>query len=143
MISRFRLIRFGSRVHTWVYNYSRGLIGGHLGKVEILFLTTTGRKTGRMRVVPLAAIPYEGCYIVIPSFGGSPIPPQWLSNVQHNPNVHIKIQNKDLKARASVIGLTNKMYADMWASATKVYSGFDTYKSMTIRPIPVVKIELA
>ena len=75
MRSKFKAIRTISKIHEYIYHISRGRVGKQLGKVAILLLTTTGRKSGNKQNVPLTAIPYGAKYILIASVGGSTIHP--------------------------------------------------------------------
>lgn len=40
-------------VMVFLYNVSGGRVGGKIGKLPVLLLTTTGRKTGKQRTLPL------------------------------------------------------------------------------------------
>lgn len=140
MISKFKAIRIVSRIHSYIYSISRGRVGKQLGKVGILLLTTTGRKSGKRRSVPLAAIPDGGNYILVASFGGSPVHPSWLINIRHNPMVDIRVGSVVKQAKASIIETTDAVYGDMWTKAVAAHNGFDDYKSATSRKIPIVVV---
>ena len=43
-------------VMVFLYNVSGGRVGGKVGKLPVLLLTTTGRKTGKQRTLPLGYI---------------------------------------------------------------------------------------
>ena len=47
------MFRTMGAVHRGLYRLSGGKLGGRMKKVPILLLTTTGRKSGRKRTVPL------------------------------------------------------------------------------------------
>ena len=46
-----------TRVHCAIYRATRGLIGANLIGIQMLLLTTKGRKTGKSRTLPLAYVP--------------------------------------------------------------------------------------
>ena len=140
MISKFKVIKIVSRIHAYIYSISRGMVGKQLGKVGILILTTTGRKSGKRRSVPLAAIPDGENYILVASFGGSPVHPSWLINIRHNPVVDIRVGSVVKRAKAYIIETTDAVYDDIWAKAVVAYKGFDDYKNVTSRNIPVVVV---
>jgi len=135
---RFNLIRIISRIHGYMYSGSGGRIGKKLGNQDIILLTTIGRKSGKKRNVPLAVIRYEDKYLVIGSFGGSPVHPAWFLNIQSNPDVQIRLGSKVIKARASIIRKLDDDYEKLWNKAVNVYQGFDSYKRATDREIPII-----
>jgi deazaflavin-dependent oxidoreductase (nitroreductase family) len=141
MNRKFQFIRLLSKTHGYIYRFSRGKIGNRLGTLEILLLTTTGRITGRPRSVPLLAIPYGDNYVLVASFGGSPVNPNWFENIKQSPYVLIRVGPIVKRAKASVIEPTDADYERLWGAATTIYDGFNHYKRLTLRPIPVVLIE--
>ena len=140
MRSKFKLIRTISKIHGYIYRISRGRVGKQLGKVAILLLTTTGRKSGKKRSVPLTAIPYGAKYILVASFGGSPVHPAWLINIRQNPAVNIRVGSIVKQAKASIIETTDTGYEEMWEKAIATYEGYANYKRATSRHIPIVVI---
>ena len=140
MRGKFNFIRIVSKIHGCIYRISRGRVGKQFGKVRFLLLTTTGRKSGKKRSVPLTAIPYGAKYILVASFGGSPSHPAWLTNILQNPAVRIRIGAKVKQAKASIIDTTDPGYKEMWEKAVATYGGYDNYMRATARHIPIVVI---
>ena len=140
MRSKFKAIKTISKIHGYIYRISRGRGVKQFGKVAILLLTTTGRKSGKKRSVPLTAIPYGTKYILVASFGGSPVHPAWLINIWHNPAVEITIGSIVKQAKASIIETTDTGYEEMWEKAITTYEGYANYKRATSRHIPIVVI---
>ena len=140
MRSKFKAIRTISKIHEYIYRISRGRVGKQLGNIAILLLTTTGRKSGKKRSVPLTAVPYGAKYILVASFGGSPVHPAWLINIRQNPAVQIRVGSMVTQAKASIIEPTDTGYDEMWGKAIAVYGGYDTYRKATSRHIPIVVI---
>jgi deazaflavin-dependent oxidoreductase (nitroreductase family) len=140
MRSKFKAIRTISKIHGYIYRISRGRVGKQLSKAAILLLTTTGRKSGRKRSVPLTGIPYGAKYILVASFGGSPVHPAWLINIRQNPAVHIRVGSIVQQAKASIIESTDTGYDEVWGKAIAIYEGYNNYKRATARHIPIVVI---
>ena len=140
MRSKFKAIKTISKIHGYIYRISGGRVGNQLGKVAIILLTTTGRKSGKKRSVPLTAIPYGANFILVASFGGSPVHPAWLINIRHNPDVHIRVGPIVKQAKASIIETTDTEYEGMWEKAIATYEGYANYKRATSRHIPIVVI---
>ena len=144
--STVRIIKVMSRVNTRIYRIS----GGRLGRkwrmgaafrkpIPICLLTTTGRKSGEPRTVPLCFLPDGANIVLVASQGGLPSNPQWYYNVKANPAVQIEIgrQRTDYKARVA----PPAERAQLWPKLVDLYADFDSYQSWTDREIPVVICE--
>jgi deazaflavin-dependent oxidoreductase (nitroreductase family) len=137
---RFKIIKIISKLHKYLHQISRGRLGGTLGGQEILFLTTVGRQSGKHRTVPLAAVRYGEQYLLVASFGGSPSHPAWFKNIQANGSVWIRVGSMTKQTIASIIDSHDSAYADLWDIAVASYNGFNDYKQMTLRKIPIVLV---
>ena len=140
MRGKFKAIRIISKIHGYIYRFSRGRVGKQIGEVTFLLLTTTGRKSRKKRSVPLTAIPYGAKYLVAASFGGSPVHPAWLINISQNPTVTIRVGSIVKQAEAFIIRTTDTGYEEMWEKALAVTGRYDNYRKATSRPIPIVVI---
>src|SRR5262245_4114989 len=77
---------------TYLYKISNGKIGGRISGLEVLLLTTTGRKTGKERTTPLGYFrDKEGSYIIIGSNAGFDTHPAWFHNLKRQPHVNIQV----------------------------------------------------
>ena len=64
-------IKFRSHLDIWSYRKSRGWVGGRRpGGQPVLLLTTTGRKSGQLRTVPVLYLKQGDVYVVVASKGG-------------------------------------------------------------------------
>src|SRR5262245_49432666 len=79
--------------------------GGRMdwGPVSMALLTTTGAKTGRRHLTPLAAYEEDGHLYVIASMGGSPRHPAWYHNLVANPTVTVEHAGDAYEAKANVV----------------------------------------
>jgi len=136
--NKFKIIKLVSRIHSFVYLLSNKHLGGKLANVEILFLTTTGRNSGKPRTVPLASIPYNGNYFVVSSFGGNSTEPNWLRNIRECSRVYIQNKSVSQGATATIISPSDTEYSKMWNRATEIHYGFNNYKNATSRSIALV-----
>lgn len=115
-----------------------GNVGGRFEDKTLLLLHTTGAKTGKERVNPVAYVRDGGNYVVIASKGGAPDNPDWYYNILANPLVTVEVGTETFQAKAEVAEepertrLYNKM-ADMMDS-------FNDYRRKTDRVIPVFKL---
>jgi deazaflavin-dependent oxidoreductase (nitroreductase family) len=130
------LIRFASQTHLFWYRLTGGLIGGSLGIAPVLFLTTTGRKTGRPRVTPLLYLTDGDDFVVAASNGGNTNHPAWWLNLEARPEAEVEVGRRRLPVEASKA--TGERRRRLWRQFVDVYSGYSGYERTAGREIPVV-----
>ena len=124
-------------IGTQLYKISRGRIGGRLSGLNVLLLTTTGRKSGKQRTTPLGYFrDEEGSYIIIGSNAGFNTHPAWFHNLKHQPHVTIQVKDKQLEVNAEVAGPDKRN--QLWARLVELAPFYDNYTKKTSREIPVV-----
>jgi deazaflavin-dependent oxidoreductase (nitroreductase family) len=109
------------------------------GPVTTLLLTTTGRKTGKPRHVPLLYVDNGGSYLIIGSKGGNETDPVWYLNLLDNPDCEIRVSTYRTKAKARV--LADEERAAAWAKVTAQHPVYNKYQGRTERQIPVILIQ--
>jgi deazaflavin-dependent oxidoreductase (nitroreductase family) len=118
-----------------VFMYRRGMVR-KMGKMQQVLLTTTGRKTGQPRTVPLGAVREGDGWVVIGSFGGADVHPSWWLNMVANPNVTLQVNDEVIKARMQEI--TNPAeYERIWNTVVSTMKGYANYTKKTSRKIPL------
>jgi deazaflavin-dependent nitroreductase family protein len=127
-----------SRLHLFAYRWTKGMMGGTLGlrDAQILLLTTTGRKTGKPRTIPLLSIEDAGEPIVIASHGGLDQPPSWWLNLNTNPEALVQIQNQIFRVLAEQADAERAKY--LWPRFVKAFPGYKDYRKRTNREFPIV-----
>ena len=125
-----------SRIHRAIYRLSGGRVGGSFGRAPVLLLTTTGRKSGRLRTQPLLYARDGDRYVVIASKGGSATHPLWYLNLQASPAATVAIGRASEPVRAR--DAEGEERERLWRAMTALYSGYDKYAERTSRRIPVV-----
>ena len=70
--------------------------------MDLLFLTTVGRKTGQERVNPVAWFPYgDGTWLIVASAAGSAQNPAWYRNLAAHPDrIRIELRDKTVPVTA-------------------------------------------
>ena len=143
-----RIIKVMSRVNTRVYRMTGGRVGknwrimaGFKKPVPICLLTTTGRKSGRPRTVPLCFLKDGDNIVLVASVGGLPANPQWFGNIQVNPEVEIEIGKQRTAYRARKA--TDSERDRLWPQLVELYADYASYQAWTDREIPVVICEPA
>ncbi len=124
------------KVMVFLYNVSGGRIGGKMDKVPVLLLTTTGRKTGKKRTLPLIYIMDGSAYVITASAGGADKNPGWFFNIRSNPQATIQVKDKHIKVMAEIAGQEKK--SELWARLVEVAPNFAGYQKRTSREIPMV-----
>jgi len=125
-----------SGTHEFWYRMTGGLVGGSLGRLPVLLLTTTGRKSGKKRTTPLVYLADGDNLVIIASNGGSDQHPEWWLNLRANPNAEVQV-GPDVK---SVIAeqAEGAERERLWREVNELYDGYDEYQRSTKREIPVV-----
>lgn len=79
------------RVHTAIYRWTRGWIGHSSGPITNLLLTTTGRRSGKERTVPLSYVSDGEDLVIVASNGGSDRDPVWWLNLRADPRADVQV----------------------------------------------------
>jgi F420H(2)-dependent quinone reductase len=133
---RFRIL---GAIHRTLYRSTGGRVGARMGKLRVLLLTTTGRKSGKPRTQPLLYAPAGDGYAVIASKGGAPQHPLWYRNLQANPSAEVTVGRETRRVRAR--DTEGEERERLWRALADDFPGYDTYAQKTSRHIPVVVLE--
>src|SRR5690349_10183841 len=82
---------FTARTHRLFYHLTARRLGSRLPGYRILWLTTAGRKTGRLRTWPLIYLRMKDDLIILASNNGADTHPQWYLNLLHNPEATVEV----------------------------------------------------
>jgi deazaflavin-dependent oxidoreductase (nitroreductase family) len=126
----------GTRLHSFVYRLTDGKIWGRIGGGPVLLLTTTGRKSGKKRTVPLLYLEDGENLVVVASNGGTAAHPAWWLNLRVDPEATVEIGGRKLRVRAENAAPEEK--ERLWPRLVAMYSGYEAYRHRTDREIPVV-----
>lgn len=123
------------KAHLW----DSAPLGGP-GLLTTLLLTTTGRRTGEPRALPLIYGEADGAYVVIASKGGMPNHPVWFLNLEANPACELMVGAKRVTARARVA--EGEERERLWNQLAEQYPPYIEYQERAAgRTIPVVVLE--
>jgi deazaflavin-dependent oxidoreductase (nitroreductase family) len=124
-----------AKAHMW----DSAPLGGP-GVLPTLLLTTTGRKSGEARSLPLIYGEHGDAYVIIASKGGLPNHPVWFLNLEAKPECELMVGAKKVSARARVAEGDER--AQIWQRMAKIYPPYDAYQeSAGDRTIPVVVLD--
>ncbi len=119
-----------------LYRLTNGRVGGHIAGLQVLLLTTIGRKTGEERTTPLGYFVEDGNYIITASNAGQNTNPAWFHNLLANPRVKIEIQDQLVEAEAEVARQEKR--TSLWSKLISLAPGYANYSKKTSRQIPMV-----
>lgn len=111
------------------------------GGAPLVLLTTKGRKSGEWRRTCLIGAEDDGRYLIVASLGGAPRHPVWYLNLQANPEVRLRVGDKDITAIARTA--TPEEKPPLWDKMVGLYRDYADYQTKTDRDIPVVILEPA
>ena len=123
-------------IQVGLYRLTGGRLGGKFMGFNVLLLTTTGRKSGQARTVPLGRFDRPGGYVIVASNGGGPSHPAWYFNLKSNPRVTIQVLDKVMPATAEV--LAGQERAQAWQQVITTAPSYASYEKRTSREIPLV-----
>lgn len=103
-----------------------GIVGEPFTDTPLLLRPTTGAKSGKPRVIPLAYVADDDRMIAIASKAGASTNPDWYCNLVAHPEVTVEVGIETFPAHATVVARN---------------PGFGEYQKKTTRIIPVVTLE--
>lgn len=134
-------LKMANAVHRGLLKASFGRFGWDLGKMPVVELTTTGRKSGQLRTVMLTSPVQEGeTIVVVASRGGDDQHPAWFLNLRDNPDVEVSMKGKPKRRMRARVADTEER-ARLWGQVTSQYKGYANYQTKTTREIPLVLLE--
>jgi len=104
----------------------------------LMIMTSTGARSGRLRLAVLTFSRDGGDYVVAGTAGGSPVDPAWIHNVAAHPNVVVEAEGRTFRARATVADPAER--AQLWDRHVEALPKFAVYPSQAGRLIPMVRI---
>ena len=102
-------------------------------------LTTTGRRSGRLRRNALIYGRHGDDYLLVASKGGAEQHPLWYRNLSADPAVSLQVGADVINGRARTASADEK--AELWPVMTAVWPAYDEYPAKTSREIPLVIVE--
>jgi len=125
--------------HIQRYVESGGQEGHIWNGVPTLLLTTTGRKSGKLRRTALIYGTSGSSYVVVASKGGDQKHPAWYLNLADNPQVAVQVGTEDFVATARTADESEK--PELWELMCQIWPAYRDYQTKTDRPIPVVVLD--
>src|SRR5258708_33844680 len=85
-----------------LYRVTGGRIAGSMNGTAVLLLTTTGRRSGKQRTVPVSYIKDTSSYVIAATNGGRDSHPGRVLKVHPHPPVTLHVNNRNLNDKAEI-----------------------------------------
>lgn len=99
----------------------------------------SGRRSGRLRLVPLAVFPYHRGYYVVASYFGRRHRPTWYFDLKRAGSV--RLYHGGTLADFSVREAADEERDGLWARAVAIYPGYAQYEARAgVGPVPILML---
>jgi F420H(2)-dependent quinone reductase len=130
-----------TRYNRWLLRRTRGRLGGAALGLEVILVTTRGRRSGLPRTVPLGAIREGQRWVVVGSNAGHDQMPAWALNLRADPS--ITVEHRGVAAPHQAHEARDAEAARLWPIVIEAYPGYADYQARTDRAIPLFVLEPA
>jgi|GEM_PF-134957 len=120
-----------------LYRLTSGRIT-QLWKVNVLILTTRGRKTGKTRTVLLQYFQDGANMVIVAANSGRASHPGWFYNLKATSTVRVQVMDRTFQIHAEEL-LSNEAIA-FWPRILRVAPTYERYQRATNRTIPLVRL---
>jgi F420H(2)-dependent quinone reductase len=128
-----------TRAHAWLVRRTGGLLGGRVLGGDVLVLRTVGRRSGQWRDAPVFFVSHGDGFAVVASNAASRRPPAWWLNLKDCPDAEALVHGRTRLVCAR--RATEEEIAELWPRLLERYSGYEHYRSIATRELPVVILE--
>lgn len=125
-----------THLHLAAARLSGGRLFRRVAGMPMLLLTTTGRKSGQARTVPLSYFRSGAAWVVIASNAGADHAPGWYHNLVADPHATVEIGSRRWPVVAEIADAPTK--ARLWPDVQRLSAVYDAYRARTTREIPVI-----
>jgi deazaflavin-dependent oxidoreductase (nitroreductase family) len=121
-------VRIAHRLDKWLFKLSKGrlMLSTLISGLPVVMLTTTGRRSGKPRTVPVVGLTSPEGLAVIASKFGEPGDPAWCRNLLASPDAEVEIDGQRRPVRA--VEAEDERRQRIWDHALTVYPGYQQYE---------------
>jgi deazaflavin-dependent oxidoreductase (nitroreductase family) len=128
-----------TKLHRGVYRRSGGRLMARLAGIDMLLLTTRGRRSGQPRTTPLACFRDGEHLVVVASNNGQAHDPAWWKNLEERPEAEVQLGAERFAVRARRARGPER--ERLWPWLVQQNRAYARYARKTSREIPVVVLE--
>jgi deazaflavin-dependent oxidoreductase (nitroreductase family) len=125
----------------WLLRRTGGRVGAGALGLDVILVTTRGRRSGTPRTVPLGAVRDGDAWIVVGSNAGHDRMPAWALNMLDEPAVTVETGG-DVRPYRAHEAMGDEA-ARLWPIVIDAYPGYADYQTRTDRAIPLFVLEPA
>lgn len=134
-----RWARYFNKVHQALFRATEGRLGGRMMGLDLVALTTIGRKSGQRRTSMVAApIIASDKVVVVASYAAGSVNPQWYYNLLADPAVEVTFRGRTHSMTAHEAEGDER--STLWRVAAE-NGTLDRYQARTERRIPLIILE--
>jgi deazaflavin-dependent oxidoreductase (nitroreductase family) len=122
----------------WLHKLTKGRFMLSSMMLPTMTLTTTGRKSGQQRSVPLATIPLGDVLYIVGSNWGGDSDPAWALNLIADPRAHVLFEGDSFDSDATLLGGDEK--AAVWPDLSRRWPIYDFYVKKSGRDLKVFRL---
>lgn len=121
-------IRVLHRIDPLVFRLTRGkhTLSSLVSGLPVVFLTTTGARTGQRRTSPVLGFPTTDGLVVIASNYGQATHPAWYHNLRADPEGEVTVDGATRRIRAAQVEGDQRQR--IWREGLKIYPGWSAYE---------------
>jgi deazaflavin-dependent oxidoreductase (nitroreductase family) len=127
--------------HRWLLRRTGGRVGAGALGIDVILVTTRGRRSGEPRTVPLGAVREGDAWVLTASNAGHDQMPAWALNLRADSTVTVESHGVAAPYRAHEA--FDEEAARLWPLVIRTYPGYADYRTRTSRPIPLFVLEPA
>lgn len=125
--------RLGTNMHVFLYRATGGK--AQIAKYPTMLLTVRGRKTGKLRTIPLVYVKDADRFVIAAAYAGSDRNPTWWLNLEAAGEGVVQVMRDTVRVRMEVA--PPEARAELWQRLSAMYPYFTDYKSRTTREFPI------
>lgn len=128
------VVRVFTNAHVLLYRLTGGR--AQVRQYPTMLLTTRGRKTGKLRTVPLIYVADGDRFIIAAAYAGSERHPTWWLNLERSREAVVQVMRRKIRVRAELAEVDQR--DELWGRLCAMYPYFTEYQERTQRQIPIV-----
>tara|TARA_B100000287_G_C20543062_1_gene745419 strand:- start:212 stop:613 length:402 start_codon:yes stop_codon:yes gene_type:complete len=130
-------VKLVTLIHSKLIKFNQTKIGSFVLGGNILLLETIGKKSNKVRKVPLTYVDIKNGYLVAASYGGRDNSPGWYYNIKDNEG-YVTVNKNRYKVKSEIV--KDEDSEKFWNKLLSIYPTFNIYRARTERKIPLIKL---
>lgn len=126
-----------ARLAAWLYRRTHGRIA-RLWRRRVLVLTTTGRRSGEPRTVPVQYFPDGDAMVVVAANSGMSSHPGWYYNLRAHPAATVEVDGEAIPVRAALMSAEEARR--FWPRVLAAAPDYARFPRRTDREIPLFRL---